>query len=189
MRISILLLLTISAFAQNPFDSYYAPARQFLQLNPEQLARIQRNFDEFYEWHSAKQQRAAQVYEEINVESARDEIVPGALGIRWAELEGIRRHVADRRKALILANQSVLTDAQKAKLKSLEDVVKLETLINSARLVGVLPPPVDSCGSPDSIMSLVSGGLIGVVCGSSPGGRAPDVMPESLRRMQQFLRR
>ncbi len=189
MRLPILLFLTISAFAQDPFEAYYAPVRDHLQLSQAQITRIQKNGSEYYEWEKGKRQRAQQVYEEIGIESAREVLTPGALGVRWAELETIRRQVAERRKALHQANQSVLTDAQRLKFKGIEDAVKLDPVIASARFASLMPQGPSSCGPQDSLFELLRDpSTISLCLGGSSFGQQPPG-PESMRRIERFLRR
>lgn len=183
MRTPIVLFITLSAVSQD-----LAPVRDHLQLSEDQLARMQTNINEFGQWESTKKQRALQVYEEIGVEATREVLVPGALGLRWAELESIRREVAERRKTLFRQNQSVLTDAQRVKLRAIEDAIKLDPVIASARFASLLPQPANGCFAPDSLAQLLSNPLIGLSCGGSSFGIVP-LMPESLRRIQQSLRR
>lgn len=150
MRIPIIFLLALTAAAQPPFilpperiDPYFQ-LREYLQLTNDQFARIQRNNNEYYEWANSKQQRIAQVQEEITIETAREVLVAGALGIRYAEIEGIRRHITERRKELHKLNQAVLTDAQKTKFKTIEDALKLDPVITGARAANLLPEQ-DNC--------------------------------------------
>ncbi|MBM3757197.1 MAG: hypothetical protein FJW38_24840 [Acidobacteria bacterium] len=150
MRLSIILLLAVSAAAQPPIvippgriDPYFQ-LREYLQLTNDQFTRITRNNNEFNEWVIGKQRRMAQVQEEIAEETACEVLVAGALGIRYAEIEGIRRHIAERRKELSALNQAVLTDAQKVKFKTLEEAIKLDPIINGARAANLLPVE-DNC--------------------------------------------
>jgi len=151
MPIRIFFLLALGAFAQPPvivtppdrFD-VYRQMREYLQLTDAQFETILRNNNEFNQWAGGKQRRMAQVQDEIAVETAREVLVAGALGIRYAEVEGIRRHIAERRKELYTLNQAVLTDAQKVKFKVLEDTMKLDPVITGARAANLLPEQ-DNC--------------------------------------------
>jgi Spy/CpxP family protein refolding chaperone len=46
---------------------------------------------------------------------------PIALGVRYAETETIRREIADRRAAIVAANEQLLTSAQSSRLRTLEE--------------------------------------------------------------------
>lgn len=163
MSIRILFLLAIGAFAQPPvilpperIDLYFQ-LREYLQLTNDQFARIQRNNSEFNEWAFSKQRRIEQVQEEIGFETAREVLVAGALGIRYAEIEGNRRHIADRRKELYKSNQAVLTDAQKVKFKALEDAMKLDPVISGARAANLLPTEESCFVIADPLLGAVPG--------------------------------
>ncbi len=185
MPIRIFFLLALGAFAQPPviitppdrFD-VYRQMREYLQLTNAQFETILRNNNEFNQWVSGKQRRMAQVQEEIGVETAREVLVAGALGIRYAEVEGIRRHIAERRKELYTLNQAVLTDAQKVKFKVLEDTLKLDPVIAGARAANLLPTEDCFAGLVDPLL----GGLAGRFCRQEfsipflPGG--PGAFPQ-----------
>jgi hypothetical protein len=165
MSIRIFFLLAVSAFAQPPLITppdridVYRQMREYLQLTNAQFDAILRNNNEFNQWASGKQRRMAQVRDEIAVETAREVLVAGALGIRYAEVEGIRRHIADRRKELYTLNHAVLTDAQKVKFKALEEALKLDPVITGARAANLLPG-VDNCSFADILL----GGVSGILC-------------------------
>jgi hypothetical protein len=152
---------------------YLGPVREYLQLSQDQMARMQRNIAEFSAWENTKRQRAIQVDEELGVEAAREVITPGALGVRWAELETIRRQVAERRKELHRQNQTVLTEAQRLKFKAMEDAVSLDPVIVSARYASLLPRAANGCGDQDSLAELlrsplIFGNCVGIVPAASP---------------------
>jgi len=150
MSIRIVFLLALGAFAQPPVITppdridVYRQMRDYLQLTNAQFETILRNNNEFNQWAIGKQRRMAQVQEEIAEETAREVLVAGALGIRYAEIEGIRRHIAERRKELSALNQAVLNDAQKVKFKALEEAIKLDPVINGTRAANLLPVE-DNC--------------------------------------------
>lgn len=185
MSIRIFFLLTVSAFAQPPFIlppdriDVYRQMREYLQLTNDQFETILRNNNEFNQWAIGKERRIAQVQEEIGVETAREVLVAGALGIRYAEIEGIRRHIADRRKELYKLNQEVLTEAQKTKYRVLEEAIKLDPVITGARAANLLPA-VDTClnygdllrgvtSSSFCIDRFLPGGFSGIVLPIGPG--------------------
>jgi hypothetical protein len=99
---------------------------------------------------------------EIGEETAKDPLNPGALGVRYAEVEAIRREIAERNKKLIADNLAVLTSAQALKLKALEEALKLVPTSNEAVAVKLIE---NAC--PASYPTLVRGDFAagGVISG------------------------
>ena len=82
--------------------------------------------------------RSAQVQGEIAEWTAKEPLEPMALGLRYTELEVIRRELRDglaRTREKVMA---VLDNAQKAKLKTLEDAMKLQPVIAQAQCENLL---------------------------------------------------
>ncbi len=172
--LAFLLLIVTSAWAQpNPW--FYQPlgqVRQFLQLTDSQLQRILTNNDEYNRWSAEKQTRIWQVQSEIADETARDSLDPMALGIRYAEIESICRETRNQATAYQKKNTDILTDPQKARLKLLEDAMKLAPVISEAQggnLIGefTYAPPFFTNASGSTISSGMIGGIIGPATGCS----------------------
>lgn len=96
-----------------------------------------------------------QVQSEIRDETAKSPLDPAALGIRYAEIETICRNVRDEGVSVQTRNLTLLTDAQKVKLKALDDAYKLLPVINEAQNAGLLSPPAPYAGVP----GLITGGF------------------------------
>lgn len=116
-----------------PFPIPFRELEQYLQLTREQSDRIASNNQAFYRWSAERQQRSAQVALEIEQETKASPLDPGALGIRYAEVETIRREISEREKKLREDNLTVLNEAQKTRLKALEEAVKLMPVVGQAR--------------------------------------------------------
>ena len=106
-----------------------------------------------------------QVQSEIRDETAKSPLDPAALGIRYAEIETICRNVRDEAVAMQTRNLTVLTDAQKLKLKALDDAIKLQPVINEAQKAGLLAPPNPS--SANTVPGLF-GSISGILAGPAP---------------------
>jgi len=122
---------------QPPFQQVKA----YLELTDAQVTQIVLNLNDYGRLVAQRQQRMFQVQSEIQEETAKSPLDPAALGIRYAEIEAICRNVRDEGIAAQNRNLAVLTDAQKAKLKVLEDASKLFPIINEAQNAGLLTPP------------------------------------------------
>jgi hypothetical protein len=142
--------------------------RAYLGLTDTQASQLLQNLDDYGRLVSLRQQRMFQVQSEIRDETAKSPLDPAALGIRYAEIETICRNVRDESAATQTRNLTMLTDAQKVKLKALDDAYKLMPVINEAQNVGLLSPP----GPYGNIISGVLSGtsfLLGYPTPSLPG--------------------
>lgn len=121
---------------QDPIDSY-------LTLTEPQRQKLNGLNAEFSRWLQGKNERMRQVNGEITLETQRDPLDPGALGVRYAELEVIRREIKDRGEKLVAEAQAVLTEPQKMKLKALEEAMKLQPAFYAAQARNLL---LSDCG-------------------------------------------
>jgi hypothetical protein len=130
-----LLLIAASASAQT-YPLIYQPlgqVKEFLQLSDSQLQTILSNNDEYNRWSFEKQTRMQQVRSEIAEETAKENLDPMALGLRYTEVEVICRELKNQATTNQQKNRGILTEPQKAKLKVLEDAIKLAPVIAEAQ--------------------------------------------------------
>jgi hypothetical protein len=132
--------------------------RVYLGLTDTQVSQLLQNLNDYGRLVSQRQERMYQVQSEIRDETAKSPLDPAALGIRYAEIETICRNVRDEAGATQTRNLTVLTDAQKVKLKALDDAYKLLPVINEAQNAGLLSPPGPYAG----IASGVSSSRLGI---------------------------
>jgi len=114
--------------------------QRYLELTNEQLLSMVRIHAEFQRLYLEKQLRAGQVQRELVEEMGRESLDPPGIGLRYAEIETIRRQLRDewgRGRARLTA---LLTDAQKARLRALEEARKLRPLIDQAECENLLEP-------------------------------------------------
>jgi hypothetical protein len=131
----LVLVAAASASAQrNPwFFQPLAQVREFLQLSDSQLQTILTNNGEYNRWAFEKQTRIQQVQTEIVHETAKENLDPVALGVRYAEVETTCREMKLQAATYQKKNADVLTDAQKAKMKILEEAMKLAPVIGESQ--------------------------------------------------------
>lgn len=127
----------------------------YLALTDDQVTRLIQNLTDYSQLVSQRQQRMFQVQSEIRDETAKSPLDPAALGIRYAEIETICRNVRDEGAAAQTRNLTLLTDAQKVKLKALDDAYKLLPVINEAQNAGLLSPPAPYAG----VLGFITGRL------------------------------
>ena len=120
--------------------------------------------------------RISEIRRQIGQETAKEVLDPLALGTRYAEVEGICREVGKRAESLRQENLRVLTDPQKAKLKTLSDALQLVNIISEAQSVNLLGgPSVGFSGTPITgvlIAEYPSSGTDGTRLGTSVMGIA-----------------
>jgi hypothetical protein len=134
--------LSVSAQTDTP-PVFFAPPLspeliQYLGLNDNQATAIRQANNSFQQFTAQKSIRSAQVQREIADETSRPALDPMALGLRYLELEGIRREIATEERRARTTVQAILTGAQKTKVKALEDAMKLQPLICDAQSVRIL---------------------------------------------------
>ena len=161
MRFFLLFLVTIvSVWGQpNFFPLFRFPEklREFLALTEAQAIRISEQNSAFSRWSQPRSQRMFEVQSEIFAETAREPLDPAALGVRYAEVEAIRREIAERNTKLIAETVAVLTPAQAIKLKALEEALKLVSTGGEAQWVKLL---TDACSGVTGVFTGVIGGVI-----------------------------
>lgn len=152
--------------------------RTYLALTEPQTAKISDQNSAFATWSQTRSERMWQVQSEIAEETAKDPLNPGALGVRYAEVEAIRREIADRSKKVMAENLAVLTPAQILKLKALEEALKLVPTGNEAKAVKLIE---DDCASASYSTFLrgdfVPGGVITGVLGLPQPCAIPRITP------------
>ncbi|MCC6588904.1 MAG: hypothetical protein IT168_19565 [Bryobacterales bacterium] len=182
-----LLLVGTAAWAQTIFNPFQplGQVKQFLQLTDTQLQTILTNNEGYNSWAWEKQRRIGQVQSEIVDESAKSELDPNALGIRYAEIETICREMKDKATEYRNRNLDVLNQNQKSKLKVLEDAIKLFPVIAEAQ-TGNLAGALSSAPSGFTSGSRFIGSPMGDSIFSSPGGCYIVSGPTDLDRAGDF---
>ncbi len=155
----------------NPPDAY-AALKQFVGLTNDQIAKMAQAQINYSRLEDNKRERAFQVNLEIDQETAKPSIDAMALGVRYLELEVICRELREAAAAIPKSNLALLTDAQKVKLKVLEDAMNLAPTIAQAQALQLLPG-----SSGFSLASFLLGGTggIGVVTGNPFSFVSPNV--------------
>jgi hypothetical protein len=98
--------------------------RTYLGLTEAQAARITALNAQYGAFARTKQLRRLQVEQEIVLEREKPVLDAMALGLRYVELEVMRREVAGERKKTVAAVRALLTEAQRAKVAVLEQALR-----------------------------------------------------------------
>lgn len=112
----------------------------FLALTDEQVKLIADKNIEFNRFVAEKNRRQRQVQAEIAAETRKETLDPMALGLRYMELELIRREIRAAEDKLRTDLRKALTAEQNAKLDALQKALELLPLYQQAAAVHLLAP-------------------------------------------------
>jgi hypothetical protein len=141
MKYMLLALLALPLCGQNEVPRPLFPRMtEFLNLTHPQAMAMSLNNDAYNGFLMEKTQRIWQVQSEIAVETDSEPLDASALGIRYAEIEAICRQLRDSANDLQKQNLALLTDAQKTKMKALEEALQLIPVLEEAQMTNLLAP-------------------------------------------------
>jgi hypothetical protein len=123
-----------------PSFGFPTALKNYLGLTSQQVESLVNANTDYTRYQAPRLTRMAQVQLEIAQETAKSPLDPMALGLRYAEVEAIRRELAEQLDKTRQTLLGALTDAQKAKLKALEEALKLQALIVEAQCENLLAP-------------------------------------------------
>jgi hypothetical protein len=168
--------------------------KQYLVLTDEQVAQILDLSRKLTEFQTSKLQRQAQLSLEIARESAKETLDPMALGIRYMELEAIRRQISDEQRKTGEQARALLNDVQKGKVGTLQEVMRQYSTACEAMRFNLLPPalpgnriPVPGIGGTNISLNpwFDTGSFVSpILIGSSFGCATP--LPTSVIRTGDF---
>ncbi|MDQ6705807.1 MAG: hypothetical protein M3Z85_07570 [Acidobacteriota bacterium] len=107
--------------------------QQYLSLSGQQASAIVSLNIEFQRYDVGKQQRVNTVKSELADLYSQPSADPTALGVRYVELEAIRRDIAAHATTLRSQADAVLTPIQLPRLQTLRNDAQLQALLNDAR--------------------------------------------------------
>ncbi len=135
--ISLLFCVAVLGQTVNPImfptPAPYQDLKQYLGLTESQYQGLLNNQSNYNSLLFSKQRRVGQVNAEIAAETARENLDAMALGVRYLELEVNCREMTEAYAKLGKQNLALMNDAQKVKLKALEDALKLSIAIQQAQ--------------------------------------------------------
>ena len=144
-----------------PYPLFSLELQKYLELSNTQMDTIRRANTELLVFSARKQIRIAQVQREIQEWTGKDPIDAMQLGVRYAELEVIRREMRDEEKSTTAKVRAVLNPAQQAKIRMLEDAVKLQPLINEAACVNLIDAALNQSSGSFSLAGTTIGQIVG----------------------------
>jgi hypothetical protein len=123
---AVLLTLPMASAQIIPILVDFPPQlRSYLELTDEQVTAIKKANTDLNEFRITKLRRQFQVQMELGQETAKQSPDPMGLGLRYVELEAIRRELQAEQEKTVAAVQKVLTAPQKAKLSVLQQAFLL----------------------------------------------------------------
>ena len=189
MKLVVLCLaLGCGALAQRIPTPGFVPGpsnelRTYLDLTNDQVNRMNAINAGFQRFQLEKSQRVFQVQADLQQEIAKSPLDPMGVGLRYVELEVIRREIEAMRRTTFNDVQNVLTAAQKTKLQALADIIRMYPVACEAVSSNLLGAPAQvavPAGSPmpGNIVPSYASFLLGVpACGGLTFTRTGDFMP------------
>lgn len=147
MKFAVLFILAAAGlsaqtFPIDRFGSTLSPGlRSYLELTQEQVTRIDQLNSAFLQFQSEKARRSAQVQSELAQETTKSTPDAMALGLRYVELESIRRETDAERQKTMEGIQAVLTAPQKTRIAALQEVLRTYSLACEAVSANLLVEP------------------------------------------------
>lgn len=133
---------------------------QYLELTPQQAAAISQLNSTYMNFNMQKAQRGGQVQAEIAQETAKPTLDAMALGLRYLELEAIRREMNSEREKTVAAVQNILTAPQKAKLTALQQALSMYSTACEAVSYNLFTPQPDRWFNTSGFASFLLGDVI-----------------------------
>jgi hypothetical protein len=153
------------------FQNFPPELRKYLVLTDQQVADINRINLEYTAYFTRRQARIGQVEGEIRDLMVADPLDPQGLGIRYAEVEAIRRDLREQEASYRQKAVAVLKDDQRARLRVLEEALKLQPRIQEAQCSNLMPGVGNALGFALSTAVIsnepVIGGTIGGIIPAS----------------------
>ena len=154
-----LFLLSLEAgFTQGLFSPFPEALKSYLELTDQQVSQVLTKNQQLGEFRSAQLARQFAVQFEIGQETQRTTLDPMAIGVRYLELESIRRELETEAKKTTTEIQALLTPAQRAKLNMLEEVLRQQNTACAAVSWNLMPQPAPQT----SLGSFLLGGSFSV---------------------------
>jgi hypothetical protein len=153
--------------------------KTYLELTDDQVRSIKKANIDLDTFRTTKLQRQFQVQAELAQETSKQTPDPMAIGLRYVELEAIRRELQAEQQKTATAVQNILTAPQKAKVTVLQQALLLyptacsaieQNVLQTAAPVptNILPIPINRV-DPSGIFTSF---LIGPLSNCATGARA-----------------
>ena len=159
--------------------------KQYVGLTDEQVARIVRLNAGLAQFQALKAARQIQVRIEIAQETRRDALDATALGLRYLELEVIRREVEAEQRKVVAAVQALLTEPQKTKVAALRQVLADYGTACAAVAANVVPAPDPQGVTAVRVSTDPFTTITGAILGSLPTS-CGTAMPAAVIRTGEF---
>ena len=118
--------------------------KTFLGLSDTQVTALKQVRTDAFDQSKPNRQENAQKARDLRTEMAKTNPDSATVGRLMTELKQARSQSASTLSQIHDQSLAVLTDAQKAKLKALEDAAALQSAVREARMAGLLAPSADS---------------------------------------------
>ncbi len=141
----LFFLYVISVWAQGIPGAQFFQIKEYLQLTDAQYLDMLRSNDELNRRLSESSRRLYALQQEIAAEGEKEAPDPMEIGSRYVEITRVCRELRTQYEGQVSRNVGTLTDAQKTRLRALEELAKQFAVVSEAqgfRLMGdVAAPP------------------------------------------------
>ncbi len=122
---AVLLTLPIVSAQIGVIQGFFPPQlKAYLELTDDQIQAITNANTDLNTFRATKLQRQLQVHSELAQEMAKQTLDPMSLGLRYMELEAIRRELNTEQQKTATAVQNILTAPQKTKAAALQQALQ-----------------------------------------------------------------
>ncbi len=126
--------------------------KTYLGLTDTQVAALKQARADAFEQAKPNRQENAQKARDLQAEMSKANPDPTTVGRLMTELKQARGQGSAAQAQIRDKSLAVLTDAQKAKLKALEDAAALQGAIHEARMSGLITAPAAPAGNGPGMM-------------------------------------
>ena len=136
LRFFLVFLIALVLGAQSGSTPGPTPAQEYLGLTREQIAFFYRNLDEHSVYAGRLINRLQTIALELDAEFLRERLDPMAFGVRYAEIETIKREYGERSRAIVAQHRARLSPGQLERLRNIAEASRLdETNFDAACLL------------------------------------------------------
>jgi hypothetical protein len=159
MRLCLVFLFGAALLPAQGFPgTQFFQIKEYLQMSDSQYVALLRANDELNRSLSESSRRIFTLQSEISAEGEKDSPDPMEIGTRFVEISRVCRELRTQFDAQLAKNVATLTDAQRTRLRALEDLAKQMGVVAEAqgmRILGDVPAP-PQLGAPPLVYRLIT---------------------------------
>lgn len=154
----LFFVCAVATWAQGIPGAQFFQIKEYLQLTDAQYLDMLRSNDELNRRLSESSRRLYTLQQEIAAEGEKEAPDPMEIGSRYVEITRVCRELRAEYDGQVARNVGTLTEAQKIKLRALEEIARQFAVVSEAqgfRLMGDVPAPPQP-GAPPLVYRLIT---------------------------------